>query len=380
VDKKRAAPLQFINMHSSIKIVPLIILPLAFLWQPYLATGQEHSGKPSWTALMVGGNSGDGAASFLAAARSVEAFGAEDPRLHVALRNAAHSYCYSNPALAESLFKRDISNLKKIDVNFPEIVYDCSELAEIYTRAGKYSESDAMIEESLRIRKKWQDFSSNDPYTAALYGVLYVNACMQGKTAAADVARSQMGSTVQWLRNPTRRGDCLTKLQAYFYNNALFCREHRLPQTQAFFEMSLDCSVRATSCYKKVGMLSDYVDQLYSSAEIAMALGESDKAEPFLRTALAAGESNFDLFRSNGWPGTCLLCKILFAQRRYQEARQLQEKYLSHLTQHLSTSSPFYQKARNICADFWYKNGRPDVAKSISGEAGQGRRTVPKRQ
>jgi tetratricopeptide (TPR) repeat protein len=320
---------------------------------------------------MIAGDDGHNPSAFLAAAKSVERFGADDPRLHIALRNAARSYHYSNPALAESVAKRDILNLEKIDTDFPDIVYDCYELAGIYTRAQRYAESDAMIQRALNNRRKWRDLSSNDPYNAVLYANLYVNACLQGKNDQANAARSQMITAIQELHNEVRRANCLTRLQDFFYHIGYFCQEHRLPQARQFLEKALDCSTQAASYYQKDGPLLFYTGQLFSSGEIANILGDTDKAEQFLRTSLAATHDHMSFLKRNAWSDVYLLCQIMCSKRRYQEAQQLQERYFSQLAQAAGPNDPFYKRVLEQSAGFWQRQGRVDLAKSLFKRAEQ---------
>ena len=117
------------------------------------------SAPNSWTSLMIQGKHMHNPAYYIAAANVAERFGPHDPRLHIALHNAAlqSEASHASLSLIESLFRKDIACLELLDTDFPDIVSDCFQLSRVYMLEQRYAQSEPLLLRALAIRKKWQD-------------------------------------------------------------------------------------------------------------------------------------------------------------------------------------------------------------------------------
>ena len=311
------------------------------LWMVVLARGAQASTE-LWAKLMVDAQRNHRSASgFLNAMRVAEQYGEHDARLHIAMTNAGDAVKSENPALAESLFKRDISELETIDRDFPEIPCDCFQLASLYLRQRRFSEAEAQLRRAIAVRNKWRDVSSNNPFNAQLFASLYLAYYSQGDTEAAKSAYDQMLNAIQQLRLERRRTECLGVIRSLIYNYA--CNQQGLSQLQVrhLNEIAWAFATEEEAGRKKIGNLHLIADQLYWSAEIALALGDLKKAESMARQSLDLVRNKLDTAKefSTLKNDTAVLSQILCKQARYREAKELQEQLLSVLVRDYGPAS-----------------------------------------
>jgi tetratricopeptide (TPR) repeat protein len=290
---------------------------------------------------------------YLAAVNLAEKYGSGDPRLHLALCSAADKCRFADSRLAEKLLKRDIAELEKLDVNFPEIVYDCYELARIFEWQGRYAEAESVLLRALSIRKKWQDISSDNPFNAELLACLYLIYYSRGETNKANETEVRALNAVQQMRNELTRGHCLSSLEYLVRSYACVCKRLSPAQAKHLIETALGFSDRAVYYFRKHDALYDLAGQLNGSTRDALELGDDKKAERMTRESLKLAFADFDNMQEIPWIATSMLCQIVCKDGRYHEADQLHRNYLSALARLYGSSSPKYADRLNQIAIFW---------------------------
>src|SRR6516164_8376638 len=133
------------HLKQSIWLSILVVLAVHLPFVPVSAATQE----PSWIKLMLAAYDTNDPRYYLAAMRLAEKYGDNDPRLHIARLNAGIHYRWSNPPLAESILQKDIIELKNLDPDFPDLVYDYYELARAYQWQGRYIEAEPPLLRAL---------------------------------------------------------------------------------------------------------------------------------------------------------------------------------------------------------------------------------------
>jgi hypothetical protein len=329
--------------------------------------------QPSWIHLM---HVHDGRAhvssrgrSFLSAVDLAEKFGEDDARLHIALYNAARVYTVSNPPLAERLFKRDVAFLEKIDGDFPDIVSDCYELANIYALQGRYAECEAMLARALAIRDKWKDMESDNPFNAELYSSLYIVSYLQRKKSQADDAYAQMQRALSVWHITKLRGTCLRLVGGNFHNYANDCKHLTVEEQNHFLRISLALSKESAACYKKIGNDYDYAAQLLEIAAIDLGLSRLADAEQITKQTLSFAESHFDSLGHLAFDALDYLGMAIGPKHRYNELQELQDKYLSQVASAYGRESEYYAGELYRCAAIWDDAKRPHLADSQREQA-----------
>jgi len=294
---------------------------------------------------MVTGERTHKASYFLAAARLAEKYGRDDPRLHIALHNAAFKSLGPNPALAESLLKRDISNLERLDVNFPGIVRDCYELGTLYEGQRRYAEAEPLLLRAIAIHKKWQDIQSDDPFNAEILVALYFMYYVQGRYDEAKQVHAQMIDAVQHLHAGLTRFRCLSAVRQHLSGYVQYGQGLRPEQKQHFLEMAFEFSREALSYFHSG---RECADELQDSAILAFALGDPKKAERLARQSLDMAATDPDCMPQPGLRAAVFLCQILSEQQRYKETKEVQNRCLAKLAQLFGTQSADYKSALNL--------------------------------
>jgi tetratricopeptide (TPR) repeat protein len=329
--------------------------------------------QPSWVRLMHvhdgRGLSSSRGQSFLSAVDLAEKFGEDDPRLHLALYNAAMAYAVSDPMLAERLFKRDLAVLEKIDGDFPNIVSDCYELANIYAMQRRYAECEAMLARALAIREKWKDLQSDDPFNAELYSSLYMVSYLQGKNSQADDAYAQLQKALNIWHFDKLRGTCLRKVGGNFHNYVNRCKYLTVEEQNHLLRISLALTNESAACYKKIGFDCDYVLQLLDIAAIDLGLSRFADAEQVTKQALSYAENHFDSLGHFAFDALDLLAMAICPKHRYNELQDLQDKYLSQVASAYGRESKRYAHELYRCATIWDDAKRPDLADSQRKQA-----------
>src|SRR5262249_3575628 len=149
------------------------------------------------------------------------------------------------PQLVESLFKRDIAFLEKLDPCFPDIASDCYELSRLYIRQNRYAQSEVLLQRAVSIRQRWQDLQSDSPFNPVIFAALYIDYIFLGKTDLAVKARKQMFEHLQRLNTKSARAKCMSSLQRLFQE---YVWEHKnLPpqQTKQYLLMAQAFSEQA---------------------------------------------------------------------------------------------------------------------------------------
>lgn len=351
----------------------LVLLVLAFvLSTPGLAA--DAITETGWSRLMLAGTRHGGyqdLPSLLRAVSVAEKFGENDPRLHIALYNAARAYSFDHPALAESLFKRDIANLERVSVDFPDIVADCFELATIYIWRGELTKGEAVLLRGVSIRNKWKDMQSNDPPNAEIQSSLYMVYYLQGKNdKAADAQAAMLRNLAVWRSHKTR-AECLVRLGGNFHNCVNFAKHISVAQQNHFLRMSLDFAKEAMAYYKEMGdqYQYDYIHMLLEVSAIDLALGNLKEAEQLSREALKLAEEKFDSYDGFAFDAMDYLVLSLAQQHRCDEALQLQDEYLHRLKQARGGETANYARKLNYCATTWETAKRIDLAERRRKEA-----------
>jgi hypothetical protein len=345
----------------------MLVFISAFLWTPAWPAAKTDR----WTNLMVLGKLRHEPAYFLKAVDLAQSFGANDPRLHVARQNAA-LHCESrNPALSEQLFKQDIADLENLDVDFPEIPFDCLELARMYELEGRHAEAESLLMRALGIRKKWHEISNEEPYNAQILAWLFVVYYGQQKEYKAEQVRHEMNEAMEKLGNEVTRARCLEEVSNLLKEYAQKGKQLSAAQSRALIETALKMSERAASLFQKNGQIGDYANQLRLSAEIYLALAEPERAQVSIKKSLALIDDKFAPGNDLAIRDTIILAEILYSAKRNQEAEQLQSGYLSKLAQQHGQLSTNYIEALNSFAGLWDSAGREDLAQAFKRKANQ---------
>jgi tetratricopeptide (TPR) repeat protein len=302
---------------------------------------------------------------YLAAMRLAEKYGDNDPRLHIARLNAGIHYRWSNPPLAESILQKDIIELKNLDPDFPDLVYDYYELARAYQWQGRYIEAEPPLLRALAIREKWQDVSSDDPSTAEILVCLYFIYQQRGDRAKAADTEAKMLDSLQAIRNELTRAHILSNVEFLVSSQANGGKMLNLPQRKELLGIARELSDRAVFFFRKYNALYDLAGQLNTSAAFARYFNERKKAEAYAQESLSLCYSDFENMRDVPIGATNQLCGIICEDGRYKEAQQLQERYLSTVAQINGTRSPKYARGLNEFAAFWEREKRPDLAKPL---------------
>src|SRR5262249_10315385 len=131
-----------------------LVALIALAW---IAEAAADPKPDTWTGLMMTGKRLNDRRYYLKALSFAQKFGEDDPRFHMSLQVAAFQHRIMAPKLSEALFKKDITVLERIDVDFPAITQDLYELSRIFNQEGRYVEAEAQLKRALAIRNKWQD-------------------------------------------------------------------------------------------------------------------------------------------------------------------------------------------------------------------------------
>ena len=300
-----------------------------------------------------------------------EQSGDRNPRLHLALHNAAFLCAWKNKNLdvAEGFLKRDIGLLEKISVIFPDIVSDCYELANIYEWQGRYTEAEALLLRAIDNRKKWEDLQSNDPFNAELYTSLYIIYYVQGDDAKAAEAKSQILSSLAGWHTDKTRAECLFKIDNDLFKYATRCKNLDPVKRKHLLEMALEFAEQSVACCRRYA--GEWVAEVSStnSAGIYMALGRFDEAEKILRRSLRVSEE--DLAERNGYAFSALarLATILCSQHRINEVEQLQDDYLAKVAKQFGAKSETYICEVSSCGEIWGNEKYPELARARWNQA-----------
>jgi len=356
------------------KFYRVVLLVFAFaLSIPTLAT--DPSTQTGWSKLMLLGKRQNGIlpdhSNLLRAVTVAEKYGENDPRLHIALYNAALAYSYNHRALSESLFKRDIANLEHLSVDFPDIVSDCFELANIYIWEGELTKAEPLLLRAASIRKKWKDMQSNDPFNAEIYSSFYMVYYLQGKSDKAAEAQAEMHKNLDVWRTHKTRAECLMKLTSNFHTCVNSSKSLSTAQQNHFLRMSLELAKEAAAYYKEMGdrYEYDYIGVLLEMTAIDMGLSHLTEAEQLSRQALKLAEDKFDSLSSLAFDAVDYLVLILTPMHRCDEAERLQDEYLNRVKQAHGAESVDYARELNHCAISWEGANRIDLAEKRRKEA-----------
>jgi tetratricopeptide (TPR) repeat protein len=315
---------------------------------------------------------------YLAAIRIAEKSGENNPRLHLALHDAAFQYAWRNRDLkrAEDFFKRDIVLLEKISTTFPDIVSDCYELADIYEWQGRYKEAEPLLLRAVAIRKKWEDLQSNDPFNAEIYTSLYILYYVQGNDSKAAEAKSQiLTSLAQWHTDKTR-AECLFKVDNDLYKYATRCKDLDPAKKKHLLEMALGFADQSVACERRCD--GEWMGEVatINGAGIYMALGRFAEAERILRHALSFSEENLNDRKPYAFAALAQLATILCSQHRLNEVEQLQDDYLSKIAKQFGAKSETYIAAVSGCGESWNNEKYPERARTRWNQAQSIRESV----
>ncbi|PWT96217.1 MAG: hypothetical protein C5B53_10055, partial [Candidatus Melainabacteria bacterium] len=341
-----------------LKIPAILLVILPFGW-----AGAEET-QASWSRLMMEGEHKDNLNKYLAAIKIAEKSGENNPRLHIALHNAGVlcAWRYKNLDRAEELFKRDIAVLEKISVDFPDIVSDCYELANIYEWQGRYKEAEALLLRAVALRKKWEDLQSNDPFNAELYASLYTIYYVQGNEAKANEWKSQMLKSLALWHSDRTRGECLFKIDNNLYKYATRCKKIDPAKRKHLLEMALGFSMQSATCNRRCyGEWSGEVADI-DVAGILMALGRLAESERILRRALSMAEEDLPGKKGYAFPTLARLATILCSQHRLNEVEQLQDDYLAKIANRFGKTSDTYIGEVSGCGEIWGNEKYPERA------------------
>jgi tetratricopeptide (TPR) repeat protein len=343
----------------------VVLITLSTLCQVTDAAADQSG--PSWTALMMSGKRLHDPSYFLKAVAVAEQSGEDDPRVHMALEVAAFEHRVPAPRIAESLFKKDIRVLERLDVDFPEIARDCFELSKLLNGQGRYAESQAFLTRALAIRDKWQDYSSNEPYTAEIIAALFMAYEGQGKTALANECYAKMLTAVNQLRSEVTRARCLDALQEEFAHYVSVNPRLTPDQAKHFLIIARDLCKQSTLHYHTV---SDRAKQLTCSGLIELDLREQDKAWQFFRQSLDLAETDLAENPETASSDYACLAAILFNRNRLDEIDRLQRRWLSQWARISGITSERYARVLSEFTGFWTNNARPDLAVKLRREVG----------
>jgi tetratricopeptide (TPR) repeat protein len=336
----------------------MLVVLLASLRPPPVESEEQY-----WTKLMLGAQGKDDLAKYLAAVRVAERYGEDDPRLHIALYDAGVQCSWLNkrPQLAEQLLKRDIANLEKISVTFPDIVSDCFELANVYEIQGRYGEAETLLLRALDIRKKWKDVQSDNPFNAEIYSSLYVAYYVQGNDAKAADAQSQMLNALALWQTDKTRAQCLFKLDNNFYKYATRCKHLDPVKGKHLLEMALKFAAESAACYRRLYGETAFSMANLGVAEIYMALGRMAEAESIFRHILNIADVSQSFEKTNAFASLARLATILCSQHRINEVEQLQDQYLSKIARAFGEMSSTYVDEVKMCAEIWGNEKYPEL-------------------
>lgn len=347
-------------MHSKRTICLVILVGLTF-HMPFVPISAATS-EPSWTKLMLSAYDTNDPRYYLAAVLLAEKYGENDPRLHIALFNAAVKYRWSNPKLAESLLKRDIADLVKLDPDFPDLVYQYFELARVYEWEARYDEAEPPLLRALAIREKWQDVSSDDPSTAEILACLYFVYQQKRETAKAAATEARMLNSLQSIRNELTRAYILGSVEFLFSSQGHSGKNLDAEQRRELIGKARDLSDRAVFYFRKHKVVYNLAGQLSTSAGFALECDDLKTAESYARESLRLSFANFEQMADVPWSGTHVLCSIVCKKGHYNEAEQLQEGYLSALARTSGSRSPKYARVLTEIAYFWEVEKQPKLA------------------
>lgn len=347
--------------------MPMIRILFLSLIALLLSQASADASTEAWARLLIiGKRNHSDPTKCLEAMRIAEEFGEHDARLHIATISAACSLRSKNPALAESLFKRAIADLETIDSDFPEIPCYCFELAKLYTSQGRYAESEDQLRRAIAIRDRWRDLSSNNPFNAELCVLLYVDYCCQGDTRAAGDAYDRMINFVQQLRSSKRRTECLGMIRYTLFTYSQNQKDLSQAQIKRLNEIALSFASEEASSLRGTGSYHYLANQLYQTAAIYRALGDTKNSERLARQSLELvktelnPEKELDVLRLD----VLLLSEIACSQRRFKMAKDFQAWFLSVEAQTYGQRSEIYAKQLRDWAAFWKSAGHPEYAKS----------------
>lgn len=350
-------------MHSKRTIRPLLLIGLAIqiLFVPVSAATNE----PGWTKLMQLAYDTHDPRYYLAAVRLAEKYGSADPRLHIAMFNAAVHYRCTKPELAERLLKRDIADLKSLDPDFPDLVYEYYELARVYEWQGRYEEAEPVLLRALAIRDKWQDVSSDDPSTAEILACLYFAYLGMGNTSKAADTEANMRSALHSIRNELTRGHCLSSVEFLFNSQGRSGKKLIREQRRELLRKAREFSDLAVFYFRKRNEVYDLAGQLNVSAGLAAAFDELKIAEKYATESMTISFADFDNMQDIPLCSTVTLCDILLKEKRYKDGEQLIDRYLSILERSSGQKSIKFDHALLDLANFWDREKRPDLAAKL---------------
>jgi hypothetical protein len=325
----------------------------------------------SWTRLMLLGDQGHRPSYFLKAIEVAEHFGENDPRLHIARQNAAAGYVNDNPRLAEPILREDMLDLEKLDMDFPELVYDCFQLAKVCELQGKHEEAKALLNRALAIRGKWKEISSDDPFNAQLFASLYLIYYSLGQGAEAAKARCQMDRAVLLMRNEITRAHCLSavsyQIKQYATSNHTLSRQ----RFEQLLKTAIGLSMQAADYFQKNGKTFNYAYELHLISDMYWSMGDSNSAENMTRQSLAIALNDFPNMSDLPLTDADCLSNILYSKNRLQEAQQVQERFLSQLqlAQQRGSVHRGNLGALRCFVAFWTRNGHPEIVEKLQMHA-----------
>ncbi|PWT96078.1 MAG: hypothetical protein C5B53_10365 [Candidatus Melainabacteria bacterium] len=333
------------------KRLKLIVTFFAGMLQlPVLA---ESAPPPYWTRLMLAGKHAKQGNWYEQAVNVAEKFGEEDPRLHLALHAAAVESALhgGRNRQAEMFFKRDIALLENIGPDFPDLVSDFFELAQIYEAERRYLESERLLVRALAIRRKWEDVQSDDPFNAAILGELCIVYNDLGQTSKSSEMHAQMVEDCKQLRTSQSRATCFQTLSNLFHNYV--CNHKELPKQQKrrFLQMALEFSKLALIDAKHA---VDIGNELRKAGAICWALGDLKQSEQFFREGMDLGLDQLETIPDVASWNLIAFDDFLFAQHREREVEQLQARYLQAVAKTFGNASRAYGNALGCCADIWW--------------------------
>jgi tetratricopeptide (TPR) repeat protein len=340
----------------------LMFAPLCLAFAA-LPQARADSDARAWNELMLRRGY---STNRVAAVHVAERFGEDDPRLHIALHNAGVSLSWLNKqlALAESYFKRDIVLMEKIGPNFPSIVSDCYELANIYEQEGRYKEAEALLLRGLSIRNSWKDLHSDDPYNAELYCSLHIAYYVQGETGKANDAQAQMFKAVDIWHTDKNRNLCLFKVGNDLYKFVTRSKGLTPQQSKHLLEMSRGFTQGCVSLDLKTGNEFDRSLALQYLSDIEKALGALSDAESHSREALNLAQAKFkdEHMHYAAFCALAQLSHILVEQHRYKEMDKLVDQYLDNSAKAFGAASQECVTDINNCAEIYGNESLPEQA------------------
>jgi tetratricopeptide (TPR) repeat protein len=335
-----------------------------------MSAAQADSSSQMWNQLMLHPVSTQ---SRIEAVSVAEHFGENDPRLHLALQNAAVNLSWTNNdlPLAESYFKRDIAILEKLDHNFPALASDCFELGFLYLREGRYNLAEPYLLRALAIRKVWNDLDADDPYDAEVYAALFINYDLRDESAKAAQAWTKMNEAVEVWHVDKTRALCLFKVDNCFHRVAIHAKNLSNNKKQFYLQTALHYAKASTQVLRRGANQYDYVMSIFSIGELERVLGDMPEAERMYKECLSLSEKNIDGME---YPALCTLdqlASILDHSNRWAECEVLVNDYLSKVSKTFGAQSPEYATQLDSCAQLFEHHSRTELASTTHKKAAQ---------